>query len=110
MPVGESVIAKGGRWTFNKGASVKLSKDKTTYTMDSKKGKTNLSSMKLTYTPKTGVFKGSFKVYALEDAKGGKKKLKKYTVNVIGLVVDWKGSGEASIKKPAGSPWTVTVE
>ena len=59
---------------------------------------------------KTGIFKGAFKAYALEDAAGGKKKLKKYTVNVLGLVTDGKGQGEASCKKPAGGPWRVTVE
>ena len=109
LPDGEPVIPKGGKWSFNKNATVKLSKDKTTYTIDDKNGKTNRSSMKLTYTPKTGVFKGSFKLYALEGVDG-KKKLKKYTVNVIGFVVDGKGIGEATCKKPNGGPWPVTVD
>ena len=51
------------------------------------------------------MFKGSFKVYALTN-----KKLNKYTANVVGSVVDGKGSGEATIKKPAAGPWHVTVE
>ena len=110
LPDGESVIAKGGKWAFNKAATVKLSKDKTKAEWDTSKGKTNLSSMKLTYTPKTGLFKGSFKVYALEDTSGGKKKLKKYTANVTGVVVDGTGYGQATIKKPAVGPWTVVVE
>ena len=38
------------------------------------------------------------------------KKLKKYTANVTGVVVDGKGFGQASIKKPAAGPWAVTVE
>ena len=109
LPAGEPVIPKGGKWSFNKNATVKLSKDKTTHVLDDTKGKTNRSSMKLTYTPKTGVFKGSFKLYALEGADG-KKKLKKYTVNVIGLVVDGRGTGEATCKRPKLGPWTVTVE
>ena len=117
---GEPVIPKGGKWSFNKNATVKLSKykidlskDETAYmvdyTVDDKNGKTNLSSMKLTYTPKTGIFKGSFKLYALEG-EGKKTKLKKYTVDVIGFVVDGKGHGEATCKKPKLGPWTVTVE
>ena len=112
LPVdeGEPVIAKGGKWAFNKAASVKLSKDKTTVEWDTSKGKSNLSAMKLTYTPKTGLFKGSFMVYALEDSKGGKKKLKKYKANVTGVVLDGVGYGQATIKKPAGGPWIVTVE
>ena len=76
--------------------------------VDSSKGKTNLSGLKLTYTPKTGVFKGSFKVYALEG-EGKKKKLKKYTVNVTGFVVDGVGYGAATCKKPAAN-WSVTVK
>ena len=64
--------------------------------------------MKLTYTPKKGTFKGSFKVYALEG-EGKATKLKKYTVNVSGLVVGGKGYGAATCKKPFAA-WRVTVE
>ena len=105
LPVGEPVLAKGGKWAFNKAASVKLLKDKSMAEWDTAKGKTNLSAMKLSYTPKTGLFKGSFKVYALEGAK-----LKKYTANVTGVVVDGVGYGQAAIKRPAAGPWAVTVE
>ena len=72
--------------------------------IDTSKGKTNLSGLKLSYTPKTGLFKGSFKMYALERGK-----LKTYTVNVVGFVVDGEGIGQASLKKPAAS-WAVTVK
>ena len=103
----------GLQLTFAKGASVKWAKDKKTkaysLVVDDSKGKTNLSSLKLTYAPKTGLFNGSFKVYALEEAKG-KTKLKTYTVNMVGVVVDGKGYGEATMKKPAAGPWTVRVE
>ena len=92
LPTGEPVLEKGGKWAFNKAATVKLSKDKTSAEWDDSKGKSNRSGLKLTYTPKTGTFKGSFKVYALEGADGAKK-LKKYTANVTGVVVDGKGSG-----------------
>ena len=101
-----------GRWKFAKNASVKWAKDRETkeygLVVDTSKGKANLSSLKLTYASKTGVFKGSFKAYALETANG-RTKLKKYTVSVIGFVVDGEGSGEATCKKPAGGPWPVTV-
>ena len=109
LPDGEPAIPKGGKWAFNKAATVKFSKDKTKAEWDTSKGKTNLSGLKLTYTPKTGVFKGSFKLYALEGADTARK-LKKYTVNVTGVVVDGKGVGQAVIKKSAADPWTVTVE
>ena len=56
---------------------------------------------------KKGTFKGSFKVYALKGA-GKARKLKKYTVNVSGVVVDGVGYGTATCKKPAVA-WPVTV-
>ena len=105
LPVGEPVIAKGGKWAFNKATTVKSMKNEGRAEWDSSKGKTNLSAMKLSYTPKTGLFKGSFKVYALEGAK-----LKKYTATVTGVIVDGVGYGQASIKRPAAGPWAVTVE
>ena len=109
LPDSEPVLAKGGKWAFDKAATVKLSRDKTKAEWDAANGKTNLSSMKLAYAPKTGLFKGSFKVYALEGADGAKK-LKKHTANVTGVVVDGKGYGQAAIKKPAAGPWAVHVE
>ena len=49
--------------------------------------------------------------YALVvDPSKGKTKLKKYTVNVTGLVVGGKGTGEATCKKPVLGPWAVMVE
>ncbi len=45
---------------------------------------------------------------ALEGA-GATTKLKTYTVNVSGVVVDGVGYGKATCKKPAVS-WTVTVK
>ena len=106
LPDGETVIPKGGKWSFDKAASVKYTKDKSTGTfdlvIDDTKG-TNRSAMKLTYTPKTGIFKGSFKVYAIQDGK-----LKKFTVKVIGVVVDGKGAGDAF--GPNGLRFDVTVE
>ena len=118
LPAGEPILPKGGRWAFNKAATVKLSQEvfccgltgQVGAVPDTSKGKTNLSALKLTYTPKTGLFKGSFKMYALENASNGKKRLKKYTANVMGVVVDGKGYGQAMIKNPALGPWTVTVE
>ncbi len=122
LPDGEPVVALGGKWKFAKAASVKWAKPKQgaalpeRYDAESGKGllvdtsgdKTNLSAMKLTYTPKKGTFKGSFKVYALEGA-GKATKLKKYTVNVSGVVVGGVGHGTATCKTPAVS-WSVTVK
>ena len=64
--------------------------------------------MKLSYRPKKGTFKGSFKVYALEGT-GKATKLKKYTVKVTGVVVNGVGHGVTTCRNPAVS-WAVTVE
>ncbi len=121
LPDGVPVIAAGGKWKFAKAASVKWAKPKKgaalpeRYDAESGKGLVidtskgdNLSAMKLSYTPKKGTFKGSFKVYALEGA-GKATKLKKYTVKVSGVVVDGVGHGVATCKNPAVS-WAVTVQ
>ena len=122
LPDEETATVKNSKWAFAKAASVKWAKPKKSAAqpeiydaasgkgliVDMSKDKTNLSGLKLTYTPKKGTFMGSFKVYALEGA-GAKTKLKTYTVNVSGVVVDGVGSGKATCKKPAAGPWPVTV-
>lgn len=54
----------------------------------------NPSGLKLTYTAKTGAFKGSFNVYALVNGR-----VKKFMATVNGIVVDGNGYGTAVIKK-----------
>ena len=104
-------VSGGKKIDFGKAATLKYAKDKASGTylllgLDEPK-KPNLSGLKLTYTPKTGQFKGSFKIYA--KTGDAKPKLKKYTVNVIGIVVDGVGVGEATLKKPAVK-WDVTFK
>ena len=65
------------------------------------------SKLKLKYAPKTGLFKGSFKVYA--TAGGDKPKRRSYTVKVVGYVVDGVGVGQAALKKPSAK-WPITLE
>ena len=122
LPNGEPIVASGGKWKFAKATSVKWAKPKQgaalpeRYDAESGKGlvidtlggKTNLSAMKLSYTPKKGTFKGSFKVYALEGS-GKATMLKKYTIKVSGVVVGGVGYGTATSKTPAAS-WAVTVK
>ena len=76
--------------------------------VDTSKGKTNLLALKLTYVPKPGIFKGSFKVYALQGS-GKATKLKKYTIKVTGFVVNGEGAGKATCTKPSVS-WKIRVE
>ena len=75
--------------------------------IDTSKG-ANLSGIKLTYTPKKGVFKGKFSVYELQG-EGAQTKLKKYSVKVNGVVVGGVGYGVATSKKPAIA-WPMTVK
>ena len=103
LPDEEALKASGGKWVFAKPAKVKYGKRKEGgigLTLDTAGGKTNRSAMKLTYAPKTGVFKGSFKIYAVQ---GGK--LKRFTVKVTGFVVDGTGFGLATLAKPRTTWW-----
>ena len=116
LPVNEPVHVAGGRWSFDKVPSPKYKKNRETGAYEllglDDPSKPNVSGLKLSYTAKTGVFKGSFKLYATNEAttpEGKSPKLKKFTVNVIGFVVDGEGVGQASLKKPAAS-WVVTVK
>ena len=113
LPTSVVFAVSGKKWKFDKGASVKWTKNKVTkeygLVVDTSKGRSNLSALKLSYAPKTGVFKGSFKIYMLETS-GAKTKLKSYKANVLGFVVDAVGIGEARCKKPVGGPWAVTVK
>ena len=90
------------KWTFAKPSSVKMKKNRATNEIElivdtGKDGeKSNLSGLKLTYASKTGLFKGTFMVYAITSAQ----KLKKYKVSVSGVVVDGEGSGIAVLKRP----------
>ena len=106
LPHGEPVILSGGKWTFAKAAQVKWAKNAATglkgIAVNTDRGKTNLSGMKLTYAPKTGIFKGSFKIYAIQN-----NKLKKYTVKTTGVVVDGEGYGLATLKNYGD--WNVSV-
>lgn len=99
LPIDEPFKVAGKKWTFNKATSVKYKDGVWNYGIDEAKGKTNTSGIKLSFTPKTASFKGSMKVYTLENGK-----LKKYTANINGVVVEGIGLGNAVIKKKGGFP------
>ncbi len=122
LPKDVPVMLAGGKWKCAKATGVKWAKPKRgsaalpeIYDAMSGKGLLvdmakgpNLSAMKLTYTPKKGTFKGSFKVYAL-DGVGKATKLKKYTFKMSGVVADGVGYGQATCKRPAVT-WAVLVK
>ena len=61
----------------------------------------NVNAIKLSYNPSTGMFSGSFKIYATNESSVGevrKPTLKAYTAKVSGYVVDGVGIGTVSVK------------
>ena len=104
LPDGVSVAQSGTKWSVASGAKAgKVVFKKGTTEVDEEKLGANPSGLKLTYTAKTGTFKGTFKAYVLE---GGKPKAT--TVNVTGVLVDGVGYGTVAIKKVVGGvPVTV---
>ena len=109
IPCGEPVIPKNGKWSCEKAANISWKKDKATGEFhlagDDDPRRPNLAALKLNYSPRTGVFKGSFKLYALQN-----NRLKKYGVKVNGVVVNGQGFGMAILKKPFVLFGDVTVE
>lgn len=109
----EITVKKGVKWDCGKAASIKYKKDRDSGMyeltgLDDEK-KPNLSALKLSYSYKTGEFKGSFKLYASNECSDSDKpKLKAYTVSVSGIVIDGVGYGTAVLKKP-NYKWNVTI-
>ena len=123
-PEGETVEVNGAKWKLKKAASVKYRK-----IVDDKElklshyelmgcgenvdpAKPNVSGLKLSYAAKTGVVKGSFKVFATNESvtpPTKSPKIKKYTMNVNGLVVGDVCFGTATCKKPEGR-WDVLIK
>ena len=97
LPDGLAVSQNGTKLVVADGAKtgkVQLAKDGS---VDAAKAGDNASALKLTYTAKTGLLKGTFKAYS--DVNG---KPKGVTVNVTGVLVDGVGYGAATIKKVGG--------
>ena len=101
LPEGLGVTVNGAKWVLPKAGKVQLAKDGSGSVDETKTGD-NPSALKLTYTAKTGAFKGSFKAYS--DVRG---KPKGVTVNVTGVLVDGVGYGAATIKKVGGVSVTI---
>lgn len=117
FPAEEPIAVNKGKWKFGKAASVSWKKPKgeraKRLVVDTSKGRTNLSGIKLSYAPKSGLFRGTAKIYALDNVVPeillGKVKLKKRTVKVTGVAVDGVGYGQAVLKKPAHT-WSACIE
>ena len=110
----ETFTVAGKKWTFAKAAKMKWKAcppcrggvcptcGPGEWIVDTSKGKTNISGLKLTYNPKTGIFKGGYTLFTWST--GGKK----YKANVNGVVINGIGYGEAVVKKPYTS-WPIYI-
>lgn len=104
-PMGEPVyVKKGTKFSFDKASSVKVVKDKDSgeyeVVVDDRDGeRPNQTGLKLSYTKASGVFSGSFKVYATNEGYTEKKpKLVSYKVTVRGVIVNGEGFGVTTVK------------
>ena len=98
LPMNELFTVAGKKWTFEKAAKIAYKNgvfDEEAYNKGVAAGKTNNAGVKLSYTPKTGAFKGSFSVFRLDE----KGKLKKFSMKVNGVVVNGVGYATAVEKK-----------
>ena len=90
LPDGLAVGVSGGKWVLPKGGKVSFISG--TDVVDTYKLGENPAGLRLTYAPKTGTFKGSFKVhYKL----GGRVKAK--SVKVTGVLVNGVGYGRGTL-------------
>ena len=86
-------VAKAGKVSYKNGA------------FDTSKEGDNPSGLKLSYKAKDGTFKGSFKVYSLQNGK-----LKSVTASVNGVLVGSEAMGTATVKKVGGVPVSIGVK
>ena len=98
----EVPISAGAKWTLPAAGSMKYDRESEGF-VDTKES-ANPAGLKLTYVSKTGAFKGSFKLYAVDGAG----RLKKLTANVSGVMVGRQGYGTATVKN-VGS-WPVSIQ
>ncbi len=102
MPMGEPVYVKGGtKLSCGKAASISYKKVDGEYELSGtdNENRPNLPGLKISYNSKTGVFKGSFTVYASNEGATEKKPtLKKYKASFSGLVINGSGVGVVTIK------------
>lgn len=71
---------------------------------------TNLSGLKLSYKPKTGMFNGSYEIQSVDVSKPESPKLKKTKVAVNGVVIDGLGYGTAVIKGVGSQTCSIVVD
>ena len=101
LPDGIAVQQSGAKWNVAKAGKISYKNG----TFDISKAGENPSGLKLSYKAKDGTFKGSFKVYSLQNGK-----LKSVSANVNGVLVGSEACGTATIKKVGGVPMSIGVD
>ena len=118
LPEGQVVDVSKSKWSTGASPTIKYGKvPKTSPAIYELKGvddaaRPNKSGLKLSYTAKTGVFKGSFKVYYTNEGTtptGKSPRLKKVSMSVTGIVVDQVLFGRVVSKAPSGS-WNLSLQ
>ena len=100
LPNGLPVRMQGVKFDIDRAGRVRMSRGEAT--LDLSNAGTNPAGLKLSYTIKKAVFKGSFAVYQLTDGR-----LKKFTAKVTGVVVGGVGYGSAAIRGVGAVPITI---
>lgn len=104
LPSEEPVMMDGRRWKVARPATVRYARNRVTGEYgwivnngQNNPNRTNLSALKLSYTSKTGVFRGAFTIYLRHGTR-----MRKVPVRVDGLLVDGVGYGMALIRGVGG--------
>ena len=97
LPNGVKVMRTAKKWTLPKAGKLKYKKPNAAKGIAGGLTTTgeNIAGLKLSYTAKTGVLKGSFKLWTLDTEKG---KLKSVSAKVTGVVINGVGYCEAMVK------------
>lgn len=91
FPANFRIPVIGNKWTVPRKGVVKWDRNKKAFVSSNP---ANSAGVKLTYSSKTGEFKGSYVTYV----KTGETKLKKVTTKVYGIVLNYTGYGVATAK------------
>lgn len=99
-PDGTEIVVSSSRWTLPRADTVRFTRDDG---YETTKDNGNPAGLKLSYTAKTGLFKGGYKLFSTTEAERSKKR----SVAVYGAVLDGAGYGTAVLKKVGGIPVTI---
>ena len=99
LPVDVAITPAGAKWNIAKAKVVKLDRS------GNLSYGANPSGLKLTYTAKTGLFKGSLSLYTMN-----KGRLKKNSVTISGIVVNGIGYGTATMRNVGCWPIVINGE